>query len=99
MSVDFIPSEDGTSSTVTGLRPATTHLCSIRAENEVGLSISSHKIEVRTEEEGKKKQETQRRNREKYCSHEKKKTRVTYKKMSGKREKNETEQSSSKCMR
>jgi len=54
MSVDFMPSENVTSSLVRGLRPGTTYLCSIRAENEVGLSISSHKIEVHTEEEGKK---------------------------------------------
>ena len=61
MSVDFLPTEDGTSSTVRGLRPAITHYCSIRAENEVGLSVSSHKIEVTTEEEGKMRQRNSRK--------------------------------------
>lgn len=54
-SVDLVPSDEGESSgIIRGLRPLTVYLCSIQAENEVGLSIASHRIEVHTEEEGKR---------------------------------------------
>lgn len=55
MSVDSVPAEDGTTALVrSGLRPASSFLCTIRAENDIGLSPASLHVELVTEEEGKR---------------------------------------------
>lgn len=40
------------SAIVHGLRPAQAYFCSVRAENEIGLSESSDHVQVFTKEEG-----------------------------------------------
>ena len=52
VSVDSVPADEGNFAVIRGLKPATIFLCSVRAENDIGLSPSSHHIEIVSEEEG-----------------------------------------------
>lgn len=42
------------SATIHGLRPSQAYFCSVRAENEIGLSESSDHVQLFTKQEGKK---------------------------------------------
>lgn len=53
VSVDFNPTNDQSWTLIRGVKPATNYYCFIRAENEIGLSPLSHRLEIQTEEEGK----------------------------------------------
>lgn len=44
---------DSNSATVNNLSPSRAYFCSVRAENEIGLSDSSDHVEVFTKQEGK----------------------------------------------
>ncbi|XP_015789765.1 Down syndrome cell adhesion molecule-like protein Dscam2 isoform X2 [Tetranychus urticae] len=51
MSVDNLSIEEGPIYIVRDLRPATTYVCSVKSENDVGLSKSSNTVEFKTEEQ------------------------------------------------
>ncbi|RWS30915.1 down syndrome cell adhesion molecule:-like isoform A [Leptotrombidium deliense] len=51
VSVDSVMTDDGTMAVVRALRPATAFKCSVRAENEVGISAASSHVEFLTDEE------------------------------------------------
>jgi fibronectin type III domain len=52
MSVDNLSTENGPTFLVRDLRPATTYICEVKAENDVGLSEPSNSINFTTDEQG-----------------------------------------------
>lgn len=52
VTVDNLASEKVQSYTIRDLKPATIYVCSIKSENDVGLSLSSNTIEFKTDEQG-----------------------------------------------
>ena len=52
VSVDFSAAKEESWTLIRGVKPATTYYCFVRAENEIGLSPASPRLQVQTEEEG-----------------------------------------------
>jgi len=52
VSVDFNPTNEQSWTLIRGVKPATNYYCFMRAENEIGLSPASQRLEIQTDEEG-----------------------------------------------